>query len=356
MQTASVRRAGIAASVGLLAFAGKVIGCGGPPEDYLRGEARATHGGVLYQGCWLDADCGNMAGTYCGVFVCLCESEEEVFCAANNACVPKGMCAAPGGEGGAGGAGGMPSSACDEAADCPQPPDARCGYAECKEGKCLLVITPGEAASQKRGDCKTVYCDTAGNINEADNASDFYNDGKPCTIDYCDSSNPKNEPHPDGVKCPELGGGVCYDGDCVECYDTAPVNYCPFKLACDGVYCVSMLCVQNQTCGDQCRPCDHGSWCNEALDCASGICTNQSCAIPACQDGIKNGDETGLDCGSASCPNKCPDGQGCALPSDCVSGVCWGGMCQAPTCTDGVQNGEESGIDCGGPCSLPCKT
>ena len=356
----TARRAGIAAAVVLLACAGKVLGCGGPPEEYLRGAAQFEYGGVFYQGCWLDEDCVDLSGTFCGVFVCLCNNDTEVFCHANKACVPKATCVdlTPlDGSGGSGGAGGMPSTnMCDEASDCPQPPDARCGYAECKAGKCLLVITPGPADSQKRGDCKTTYCDTAGNAKEANDGSDFYNDGKPCTMDFCDNGLPRNEAQPNGVACPEVGDGVCYEGDCVECYGTAPVNYCPKGLDCDGVYCVSMLCVQNQTCGDQCRPCIAGAWCDADLDCDSGVCDNNSCAVPTCQDGVRNGGETGLDCGALSCPNKCPDGEGCALPNDCISGVCWGSECLAPTCTDGVQNGAEGGIDCGGPCSLPCKT
>ena len=42
---------------------------------------------------------------------------------------------------------------------------------------------------------------------------------------------------------------------------------------------------------------------------------------PTCADGVKNGTETGVDCGGASCP-RCVAGQGCGKGSDCVSGVC----------------------------------
>ncbi|GAA4278077.1 hypothetical protein GCM10022259_28020 [Aquimarina mytili] len=51
---------------------------------------------------------------------------------------------------------------------------------------------------------------------------------------------------------------------------------------------------------------------------------------PSCNDGIQNGNETGVDCGG-TCP-----------------------PCQTqPTCNDGIQNGNETGIDCGGSCA-PC--
>ncbi|WP_084050434.1 GEVED domain-containing protein [Aquimarina macrocephali] len=52
---------------------------------------------------------------------------------------------------------------------------------------------------------------------------------------------------------------------------------------------------------------------------------------PTCNDGIQNGDETGVDCGGSCSP------------------------CAIPTCTDGIQNGDETGVDCGGSCS-PCQT
>jgi hypothetical protein len=54
----------------------------------------------------------------------------------------------------------------------------------------------------------------------------------------------------------------------------------------------------------------------------------QDFCVPTCEDGIQNGDETGIDCGGANC-----------LP------------CPPPTCSDGVQNGQETGIDCG---SITC--
>ena len=120
---------------------------------------------------------------------------------------------------------------------------------------------------------------------------------------------------------------------------------------------------------------------------------------PTCTDGIKNGNETGIDCGG-SCPNAC------ALPQDCGNSIvnsgevcdstnlnnatcssvnlnftggtlscspsctsyntslctgrggCIGSACDNlvvnPTCTDGIKNGNETGIDCGGSCAKAC--
>ena len=48
--------------------------------------------------------------------------------------------------------------------------------------------------------------------------------------------------------------------------------------------------------------------------------------VPTCNDGIRNQDETGVDCGGV-----CP-------------------ACAAPSCTDGIQNQDETDVDCGGVC------
>jgi hypothetical protein len=61
--------------------------------------------------------------------------------------------------------------------------------------------------------------------------------------------------------------------------------------------------------------------------CPGGTCDGGRCAT--CSDGVKNGTETGIDCGG-SCP-RCATGQSCTSPNDCASAFCSGGTCQ--TCT-----------------------
>ena len=81
---------------------------------------------------------------------------------------------------------------------------------------------------------------------------------------------------------------------------------------------------------------------------------------PTCNDGVQNGNETGVDCGG-------PDCDPCTPAPTCNDGVqngnetgvdCGGPDCNpctpAPTCNDGVQNGNETGVDCGGPDCSPC--
>ncbi len=94
---------------------------------------------------------------------------------------------------------------------------------------------------------------------------------------------------------------------------------------------------------------------------------------PPCGDGIKNGDETGVDCGG-QCPPcfdtggescttnpQCESGQcngagvGCEAPScvsadDCLSHVCRDGQCRLPSCANEALDGNETATDCGGSC------
>ncbi len=75
---------------------------------------------------------------------------------------------------------------------------------------------------------------------------------------------------------------------------------------------------------------------------------------PTCNDGIQNGDETGVDCGG-SCPNACTVEPTCddGIQNGDETGVDCGGSCPnactvEPTCDDEIQNGDETGVDCGG--------
>ena len=60
------------------------------------------------------------------------------------------------------------------------------------------------------------------------------------------------------------------------------------------------------------RPATEGQGCTRGEDCDSGVCDAKTkrCTTAQCDDGIKNGDETDVDCGG-SCPNGCDNGQGC---------------------------------------------
>lgn len=77
-------------------------------------------------------------------------------------------------------------------------------------------------------------------------------------------------------------------------------------------------------------------------------------AVPACQDGRREGDESDTDCGGAECA-ACPAGKGCRADKDCQSAICIAGSCAAgPTCNDQRRDGAETDIDCGGPDCAAC--
>jgi len=67
---------------------------------------------------------------------------------------------------------------------------------------------------------------------------------------------------------------------------------------------------------------------------ATDFCLGNTPPAPTCDDGVQNGNETGVDCGG-------PDCSPCVVP---------------PTCDDGIQNGDETGVDCGGSSCEPCST
>ena len=58
---------------------------------------------------------------------------------------------------------------------------------------------------------------------------------------------------------------------------------------------------------------------------------------PSCSNGVRDGDETDVDCGGAICP-ACANGRGCAAGRDCVSLVCAGAQCTTDAgCSDGTR-------------------
>jgi len=273
------------------------------------------------------------------------------------------------GAGGQGGAGGSSEGECDEPSDCVAV-DPLCGTVTCENHQCIVDIKVGPIASQLRGDCRRRDCDVTGQVVTVDDPSDWYNDGKECTFDHClfdpgkQQSEPVNEPVWDGFKCPETGVGVCSFGNCVECVDGI-AKICGSGFACDAYLCVPDACMQNKNggmdwpletgvdCGGQCYPCFSPQGCKVASDCADGICSGGKCALPTHSDGIKNDNETGVDCGCDNCA-LCPDGFECETWENCQSLVCWAGKCQEPKCNDGRQNGDETGVDCGASCSNAC--
>lgn len=99
--------------------------------------------------------------------------------------------------------------------------------------------------------------------------------------------------------------------------------------------------------------CEQSS-CDFDQECRSRSCISGRCVLYRCDDGLRNGDESDIDCGGA-CPRRCEATEDCRLASDCSSLSCVGGKCAVPTCFDGVRNGTEQLVDCRGSCPIPCR-
>ncbi|MCL2724569.1 MAG: hypothetical protein FWD69_09050, partial [Polyangiaceae bacterium] len=109
-------------------------------------------------------------------------------------------------------------------------------------------------------------------------------------------------------------------------------------------------------CGGPTAPnrCDVGQGCVSNDDCDALACDvgNTNLCLPASHtDDVKNLDETGIDCGGPTAPNRCDVGQGCVSNDDCNNVACDVGvtnLCLPPSATDGFKNGTETDVDCGG--------
>lgn len=105
-------------------------------------------------------------------------------------------------------------------------------------------------------------------------------------------------------------------------------------------------------CGGECGVCDVLQACEVGQDCIHDVCDAGTCAEPTCDDGVLNGTEVDVDC-AGDC-ERCEAGQACDTADDCQSGVCADSGCQPAACDDGVWNGIETDLDCGGDCA-PCE-
>eukprot|EP01071_Lankesteria_metandrocarpae_P014102 Lankesteria_metandrocarpae@DN8104_c0_g1_i1.p1 len=104
------------------------------------------------------------------------------------------------------------------------------------------------------------------------------------------------------------------------------------------IVCVEATCFDGEQNGDE-----------TGVDCGGASC--ESCSVQ-CSNGRRDGAELDTDCGGPQCSNDCP--ATCydrVLNGDEVSVDCGGFKCgleDCPSCTDQIQNGDEDGVDCGG--------
>jgi uncharacterized repeat protein (TIGR01451 family) len=104
-------------------------------------------------------------------------------------------------------------------------------------------------------------------------------------------------------------------------------------------------------CGGACPFCADQKTCLVGTDCLNRICNpaSHTCTSATCNDGVKNGSESDIDCGGLTCP-PCADSKTCLVGTDCRNRICSSvnHTCTSATCADGVKNGAETDVDCGG--------
>ncbi len=140
--------------------------------------------------------------------------------------------------------------------------DTECRRRTCVAGVCGSLPSPSttELMAQPPRDCRRAFCDGMGGITQRADDLDLPVDGNACTDDVCASGVASNPPTMAGRGCGTTG------------------------MLCDGM--------------GACVDCLRGS------DCATGVCVGGRCQAASCMDGVRNGTETGVDCGG-SCP-LCP--------------------------------------------------
>ena len=213
--------------------------------------------------------------------------------------------------------------------------DVDCGYS------CNIVCAVGKAC-KNNGDCVNGFC-------RADHVC-----GDPCTDGALDD----DEVDVDcggscAARCP-TGAACTGDGDCQTGVCEATTHRCIVSPCIDGTKDYGESDVD---CGHVCPgACGVSRACVVDADCASGVCSVAGlCVASRCQDGKKDGAETNVDCGGGACAG-CADGATCGTGADCLSGLCHGfrHFCTSDPCNDGLKDGDEAGIDCGGSKCGPC--
>lgn len=120
-------------------------------------------------------------------------------------------------------------------------------------------------------------------------------------------------------------------GACKTVEDCPPIMLCQTMACAEGV-CVPGFVPKSVSCNDN-KVCDGNGSCVDCVvnnDCSgnSPTCENNQCI--SCSDGVKNGEETDVDCGGSKCS---PCTMPCTNASECASGHCVDGVCCNNDCT-----------------------
>ncbi|AUX35703.1 MULTISPECIES: SUMF1/EgtB/PvdO family nonheme iron enzyme [Sorangium] len=229
-----------------------------------------------------------------------------------------------GGTGGQGAGGGVPSPGCTNGVKDGGETSIDCGGGDC-------APCPAGQACAAPTDCFSRRCEeSAGG-------------GTTCAEAQCD--NGVKDGDETSIDC---GGGAAPRGDNPACPPCADLLDCAVSSDCESLSCVGGKCLTascsdkvkngDETgvdCGGRCAGCAPGEACRLSTDCRERVCANQICQMESCSDGVKNGKETDVDCGGTLCSTKCPAGQQCTRREDCVTDVC-NSTTRLCACPDGM--------------------
>ncbi|MEJ7735171.1 MAG: hypothetical protein WKG00_39040 [Polyangiaceae bacterium] len=217
---------------------------------------------------------------------------------------------------------------CIDDQDCPGTVN-ECQQPTCSSsGVCGIDLVPQGTpiGQQTDADCQVVVCDGNGGTQSVpDDIDEPQPDGNMCTTAECQNGVPVTVNDPVGDSC---NAGVCNGaGVCVECVED---NDCVGPDVCAANVCVE--CANDDDCNGS-EVC-HADVCCQPETCAQ---LGRSCGAPMngcgmtlnCNDGVKNGNETDIDCGgNVTCMVKCANSKICLNNTDCVSNKCIAGICQ----------------------------
>ncbi|MFT3771994.1 MAG: hypothetical protein QM820_41840 [Minicystis sp.] len=199
-----------------------------------------------------------------------------------------------------------------------------CQHPACNNFACETAFTPAMTPTvgdppQVPGDCQKIVCDGSGGTTMVNDGSDLPDDGNACTKDICTSGVPSHMDLADGTACGT--SQVCLAGDCTGCT-------------------LNTQCTAPNTCGGGGKP--------NVCGCTPKTCAQlgKSCGMVSdgcfgminCNDAIKDGTETDVDCGgNTTCGVKCGSGKKCSTAADCASGFCVDGVCCSTACNSACQ-------------------
>ena len=193
-----------------------------------------------------------------------------------------------------------------QTANCRQATDCSAGQV-CKNNVCSNCQTDNDCSRGSlclSGACKAGNCrissDCAGGLvclsNQCSACSDDKQcgSGQLCLSGVCKAGNCR-------VNKDCTNGTICKQNQCVACSVKADCG--------TGEICVQGKCVQGE--------------CSQNSECSSKICDLQTykCKAATCNDNVKNGQETDIDCGGSTC-GVCKKGKACQTNADCSSGRC----------------------------------